>query len=564
MIIENHDIIGGYVDCAAAVSNTLEKNPPKVLLTGTGAGNGPVITIKNTDHVSMYHFEITGGVGDLGSGVKITDAWVKLEDFIIYDNATTTNGGGINIIESFNPVHDAELFLNNTKIYNNLSLLDGGGIYCSKADIYADKDSGISVNRTIQADSNGGGLYLEYCKLRFFGGTNKAVDSIDIESYKGISNNSTTGHGGGIYALSSEVYLMGGHYNMGEFNNLGFEGTPLNLNHNTADSDLNNDGNGGGVYVKGQLLGPASLEVHRGKVQFNSAYNGGAFYVGENTSFIMSKSRLTLPQEQVPHDHVDPCWSQKCNVLSHNSAKRLGGALYIEGGSNSIIGQTYITDNRANFGTVISLDSTDSNNDIHLYQNFIYHNGRDGMGDFLDRNVFEIYNNSPSPLSGFSSLNIELNTIVDNHTTSSVFKLKGANNHLKVLSSILDDHTTPQIGDLTGSTSSALFDCIIVNETASIGVSFATLTRIEVSDPGFEIRNYDYHIKPDSNAIDFCDDSLSGRTQLLTTDIDGQSRPVDDTHVTEFYGSWDLGADEGYQWPIDQRDTIFIDSFDWD
>lgn len=553
---KSHTLFGGFSDCTNAANNTLLMNPLLINLMGTGSGT--VITVNDTNAVFLDKFEISGGNGVLGGGISFNNALLQLKDSIVHSNTATQFGGGVYAIHNANSINSTELKMVNSKILDNSSGMGGGGIYCKAGEILIDETSGVFRNQATAIDADGGGLYLEHCDLLSFAGTNKTLNLENIQIHKGISHNSASRHGGGIYATSTTIQLMGSRYESGPFVNNGIAEDPVSLNYNIADSDHNNTGNGGGVYIKGIFLSAASLEIHRGKVNNNSAYTGGAIYIGENTIFKMRRNRIPIV------DEINLCWSDDCSVMSNNSAKYLGGAIFIEGGSDTTIGQTHITDNRANFGTVIALNSTDSSNAINMYQNFIYHNGRDGTDGFLDRSVFDIYNNSSSSLSNYSNISIKLNTITDNHATSSVFNMIGQNNNLTVLSSILHDPTTPLIGDLNGDFSTAIFDCIIANEMTSINVGFATLTRIEISDPGFEIRNYDYHIKPGATTVDYCDNSLTGTDQTLTSDIDDEPRAVDHPNASEFYGSWDLGADESLRSISEPRDVIFIDSFDWD
>ena len=554
-INKSHTFFGGYADCFTANANILVENPPKVNLKGTG--NGAVIAINDTNAVFISKFEISGGNSAIGGGITFTNTLLQLIDSIVHHNTSTTFGGGIYSIHHETSSNATQLSLFNTLVIDNTATDGGGGIYCKSGRILADINSGVSANQATSTNADGGGLYLESCDMDFSGGTIKTFNTMDLTSYKGISNNSASRHGGGIYAISSLLKLFGSSEDIDPQSMSSFIGSPVSITRNTADSNRNDIGNGGGVYVIGQIFFTTVLEVRLGKVQFNSANKGGAFYLGENTVFKM------LRDDPLNNDFT-VCWSNRCSVLTNNSAENLGGAIFSENGSNIEIGQSYITDNRATFGTFLAIDSTDSETDVNLFHNFIYHNGRDGLGGFSDQSVFNISNNSSSTLFNFTDVTIKLNTIVDNHVTNSVFSLLGTNNNLKVYSSILHDPSSPMIGNLTGTGSTALFDCVNTNETTSISSGYAVLTRENIDDPGFNIRNYDYHLALGSQMVDFCDDALTGADFTLTKDIDNEVTPVDLPGSQAVHGNWDLGADESYVGPNDPPgDIIYIDSFDW-
>ncbi len=543
---------GGYYNCAEAMSNNLDPTDPLVYLQGTG--NGSVVTINGSGSAVIKRFEITGGLGTSGGGIDSDNSKVRIESSFIHSNRSNSYGGGIYAIDSSG--NDSELLLKDTLVVGNQALLGGGGIFCQNGQLLVDEFSGVSANSNSHSNADGGGLSLNSCDLDFYGGTKQTPNPVALYTYRGIQQNTTPRHGGGVYAINSSVKLLGSRYNGGIGNIYGRIDTPVNITANVADADQDNVGDGGGLYLKGSFLFPVSAEVHRGKINANTAHRGGAFYLGENTQLTLTRKRT-----QGQNQGEDPCWSTACSVISHNQASFKGGALYVEHGANVLINHSYINDNRADYGTVLYVDSTGSSNDIKFHQNLMVHNGRAGNGEFEDRYVIDLYNNSDT-ISG-NNLSVELmhNTLVDNHATQAVFSLNGVNNYLGVFSSILHDPSSPRMGDLFGAFSSAEFDCVNVNETASIDTGYSVLTRANADDPGFVVRNYDYHLKPRSATVDFCDNSRIGSISE-TNDLDDHTRAVDDTDYQNLYGAWDLGSDE-HAGVAQDNDVIFIDRFDW-
>ncbi len=543
---------GGYYNCGEAMSNNLDPNDPLVYLQGTGSGS--VVTINGSGSTTIKRFEITGGVGASGGGIDSNNSKIRIESSFIHSNRSNSLGGGIYAIDSSG--NDSELLLKDTMVVGNQALLGGGGIFCQNGQLLVDEFSGVSANSNTHSNADGGGLSLSSCDLTFYGGTQATPNPVALYTYRGVAQNSTPRHGGGIYAINSSIELLGSRYDGGVGNLYGRTEDPVNISNNTADSDQDDVGDGGGIYLKGGFLSPVSAEVHRGQIDGNRAHRGGGFYMGENSSLVMVRKRSAgLNQGE------DPCWSTECSVITDNRASFKGGALFVEHGASVLINQTHITDNRADYGTILYVDSTGSSNNIKFHQNLMVHNGRDGHGDYEDRYVIDLYNNSDT-ISG-NNLSVELmhNTLVDNHATQAVFALNGVNNYLGVFSSILHDPSSPRIGDLFGAFSSAEFDCVNVNETASIDTGYSVLTRANADDPGFVVRNYDYHLKPRSATVDFCDNSRIGSISQ-TNDLDDHTRAVDDTGYQNLYGAWDLGSDE-YAGVAQDDDVIFIDRFDW-
>ena len=552
-------LTGGYETCGDAISGIIYIDSPMVFLMGTGNGNVITTNTGNGTGVDFYRFEISNGLGNFGGAVSSTNTGLRLINSFVHSSNTNSFGGGIYSYNDNLDTQNYQLELRNTVVVANQALLGGGGgIYAENTNVLMDEDSGVSINWVNHANGNGGGIYLKNSRMDFYGGTNEEPNPVDIRTYRGISQNNAPQHGGGIYALNSYINLLGSYYQGGQNNVFGNHFTPLNINNNTADSDHDNVGDGGGVYITGGFLAPASLRLHRAKVVNNSAWRGGAFYVGYNTTFKMQRTR-----DQGLVQGENDCWSEECSVLKGNTSNFKGGALFVEDGATALISQTHITDNRSDYGTVLYVDSTDSVNTINLDQNLIVHNGRDGTGGFEDRYVIDMYNNSEVISGNDLAVNLMFNTVSDNHATQAVFAMNGVLNYLGVFSSIIHDPTSTKLGDLFGAFSSAEFDCVNANETTSIGVAYATLTRISADNPGFIVRNYDYHLKPTSAMKDYCDNSRTDGIVSITNDIDDDTRAVNDTGIPDFYGAWDLGADENTNSHTDITDVIFIDSFDW-
>ncbi len=542
---------GGYQSCADAENGQLYINSPRVYLTGNN--NGPTIKLTNQASGDFYFFEVTGGNGNQGGGAEALNSKVRFLNSFIHSNQAIYGGGIYTEQDNVpSPQSGTTFELRNTIVAGNQSTFGGGGIYCVRGNGLIDDNSGVSANQVTDSQGDGGGLFLSFCDTDIYAGTNAALFPSDEYTYAGIRQNSAPRNGGGAFIVSSAVNFKGGHYNLGQSGSWGNNATPMLFDSNQADSDQNLNGSGGGIYATGQFFSPSIINVENSHMINNSAYEGGAFYLGSHSTLNVSNHATTVSGQ-------DPCWSEECSVIEKNHAKNRGGAVFMENGNNSFsMTQSYVKENRSDYGSVISVDGTAAQSDIYLAQNMIYHNGRDGTGGFMDKSSFSFYNNSQVISQIPTNIRMVHNTIADNHNTQAVIVTNGVQIFLDVLSSILNDESTPLIADFFSISSAYNFDCVNTNNSTSLDSQYTTRTRMDSSFPGFVVRNYDYTLKRNSNTEDFCDDSLLNQNDT-TSDVQNDTRAIDNAGFMDLYGPWDLGADELNV----ESDAIFIDAFDW-
>ncbi|VAW39406.1 hypothetical protein MNBD_GAMMA01-1061, partial [hydrothermal vent metagenome] len=138
-------------------------------------------------------------------------------------------------------------------------------------------------------------------------------------------------------------------------------------------------------------------------------------------------------------------------------------------------------------------------------------------------------------------------TFADNLIQNSATFGITSNSELRLYSSIVHD---PQGVVLDINPGTTIIDCIMAHETSSF-----TGTNVFLNDPDFIDRNNrDYHLSPNSLAIDVCDNSQSS---IQYKDIDFQSRGMDNINIVDINGSFDIGADE-----TSGNDVIFEDGFE--
>lgn len=206
--------------------------------TATGSGGG--IWVDDPSDTSINTCTISGNTAKNGGGVLVSALAavphaVTISNSVINGNhalGTGSSGGGIRN-------HEGDLRVDNTTISNNDT--DGnGGAYAVSSGNDTISNTTISNNHAQGVDSNGGGIYYQ--------ASIGATPSMTISNTT-IFGNDATGSGGGIFNASGVVRP--------NLNN-------VTIARNTADSDQNNVGDGGGV------AGGTSLEINNTLIADNS------------------------------------------------------------------------------------------------------------------------------------------------------------------------------------------------------------------------------------------------------------------------------------------------------
>ena len=471
------------------------------------------------------HFQIDSNA--LGGAVSLTGGMIFMyfTDMLI-QNSSGLGGGGIMI----NPPGGGSnnfVVLENTLISHNTAAV-GGGVYCYNSVLYVADNSGVVDNHTT-ADSatdwgQGGGLYLKGCLASFFGGPGLS----EPEHLVGISNNSATGSGGGIYADNSIIRTQDGP---AEYD------SSLSIDHNTANTDLNAIGDGGGVYLLNSGIDIYRLFIHDNKVVNG---HGGGLYLDD--SIIGSETDSPSYNSCYANGHTE------CNLFADNSAiasldsplpgfSSYGGAIYMFESGMSAEGDSLrarFINNSADYGSALLL--ADSTLDVQ---------GSYFINNVAQEDVFAVF--------GGSVLNLNFSTVANNFSNH-VFRVATAST-VNLFGSIIYEAFAFNIPILTGD-GTFDFGCSIFHENDSIGFVSAIGGSTVSQNPGFiSEETGNYHLRYDSIAIDRCSD---GGLTNLAKDIDLDIRGLDFPGVNNgFQGNYDAGADE-----VKVNDLIFADGFE--
>ena len=507
---------GDFRTCSNANNNIYNNADETTTIEGTF---GAVIIIEGPDEpasilpeITLLDFEVRNGTANLiqdGGGIYIKSnviADINIWGMDIHDN-TGHKGGGISMQGA------GEISLSGTHIHDNTAQY-GGGMFCNfGAAIIRSYDTSISSNTAFQTsstDGQGGGIYA----------SNGCVFSLATRpNGNGIALNKAEGQGGGVFARSgAKIYFN--RTTWCDQGGINCQGTAMNLVFNESDSDHSGNENGGGAFITDANT---LLRILDGNIQANkSGGHGGAISI-ENGAYLSS-------------DISRNCWdSDHCLYFAYNFAGELsfgaGGAIF-NSGSRAEINNVTFENNRADFGTVIYGSGLNS---LTTINGSIFNNNGDGGGNsgangFSDNYVLRVVSDAVLHLWG--------STIADNNATLSVLGISASSTASSTIySSIIDDTDS---GNVFSSSSGYLTDCILAHETDS----FLSVGTSSVAEPSFVDRaNRDYHILPTSLAVDACNNTNHASDML---DIDLQPRGYDDPNASNFFGAFDIGADETY------------------
>lgn len=503
---------GGYDNCADAQADLVGDSLSR--WTGLNANNRTVVVI------------------DANLIIPVT---VIMENFAIYDgnNTTFTGAGGINVSGN------SHLILRNSTVYDNLGN-EGGGLHVHGADAQISLEN--STIRNNQATGFGGGIVC----------TDQAKLNLDAGS--AIHNNTATFNGGGVFAHQNcQITNLSGGYD----SNL----NPRGVFGNEASQ-------GGGFYlqggadltIQGDAQQAARITTNRAN-HLNEPGGGGLFATGPGTTITATNTViesnfahlhggglvLTDAASLIMHQHPAGClYSQdnRCSSLFANYNNTLNGegaAGYLDESAIALISQSLIGNNQSQLVAAFVI-----NNGAYLRLEGNLISGNTGLTQSFSDTLFKLSGDNNQG----SKLDFLYNTVVDN-APNSLFTLDGllSSQTLNVFNSIIWDQGN--IHSNNGAANLVQTDCSVVHENQSL---VGNLGALLTNDPLFVNSNNDnYRLSQQSDAIDFCDESL-----LLSQykDLDSHTRGVDVDTVNNAFGTYDAGAYEYI------GEVIFANGFD--
>jgi len=528
LVIENQSVSirGGYADCTAAENNQYDFSN-FVEIDGSAVAE-PVIQIIGTDFEQQIRLEnliLKGGTSvfpKFGGGLSVFEASVDLQLLRVWLKQNSGSAGVGMYVKSTDGNLTTRVTARGVIINENHASGIGGGLYC-----YGEVDmvfSGMSV--IVNNDANvAGGMFLRNgCKVSMY--SEMFEDSISL--FAGIYFNQSLSYAGGVYLLfNAELYLFGQRM-CSESGCLGSNQIPIQVQGNVAGVSSRPNVNGGGIY-----MGSSSdvyLYANGLHMSENSARgHGGGVYMESNAEVVIERQK-------------GACWKpDRCNLIINNTSGTevgLGGAFYVDDGAELSIESTYFEENRADFGTAIN--ATGENAVVTIQGSVFDDNGNDGNDDFSDFSVIRA--------SLGASIEVSHSTFVDNNFQNQLFDIGVAeDSSLSLLNSIAYE---PDSGNLfSPAKGTVVVDCLLAHEDSSYDGD-----NVLVADPEFVDRLAgDYHLKPQSSAIDLC----SEVPLLSPIDIDDELRGWDDNQSANGFGFYDAGADESYL-----SDVIYENNFE--
>ena len=324
-----------YNNIEYVLADTQFSNGDKILLQGGKTFNEYNLTIGNTQNLI-----IEGGQAICGSTSTAP---------------TTINAGGSGFV--FEATGSTATLKNLILTGGNNTPLDGGGLRAVNSSTVTLVNTQLSANRA----QNGAGIF---------------VDGNSTVNFNGhIINNQATIDGGGLYIASGTVSI---HDTLIEANTSGENGGAIYAEDNaTVDfegvvfgSELGGNqattGDGGALYLDNSTMTAKNTTF----INNQAARDGGAIYAYnssleisasfETGTLIPTKEKLSqdLEGSLIQASGCDP-FLKECSAFVGNVADSdsntygMGGAIYLDGGSNMTMMQTYLHDNSARNGGAI-------------------------------------------------------------------------------------------------------------------------------------------------------------------------------------------------------------------
>ena len=505
-------ITGGYDSCSDAKNNELGSLKSK----WNGQNNGTTVQINGnqpfTSLVAINNFEILNGENIVfagAGGISIKgDSSVLLTNVDVYNNEGN-EGGGIRVTGS-----DARLTITATRIFENQATGFGAGVYCESGAVF--NMLGDTAIHNNVATINGGGIFGNNdCQLDVRSGDTES----NINTNLGIYANTAVSGGG--------VYLQGGADMLLTGNDEHPAGVVFNL------STAEDGAGGGGIYMTGQ---GTTLNATNAKIESNVANTFGGGFVVENFAELKMQRNSTN------------CWNNdQCSSLSQNfivTETGEGAAGYISTSAVADIGQSFLSGNQANFGTLFTVALGGS---LRLESNLMVNNGP--INNQVAEDLFSVF--------GVNQLGAQIeliyNTITANNAES-IFYLDSSFTevHINIFNSIIW-----QPGDMyviEGLDPISQVSCSVVKEPESL---VGNIGLVSTQNPRFKNTALnDFHLLGDSSAVDLCDETLFNSQY---DDLNAQVRGVDTINVVDNFGPYDAGA---YEYLGQNNDIIFHSDFD--
>ena len=493
LLIDGHSLLlwGGFADCSATAptARTSVTGPAGVLRVHGDTATPVEVTVRGMDFTAQNR-----RVLDLDSvatlrldDTSVIGGWAGPQDDAQF-------GGGVRVQGA-----DATLILGgNARVSGNRAIAGGGG-YCRGGHVYLEHGSSIDSNLS---EGQGGGVYLDGCTFTDASGGAARPGG----GYFGITDNTATGNGGGVYAANGAMLEI-----------LGTDDLTL-IAGNTAN-------NGAGLYLAGA---GSAAELVNTAIEGNQASGvGGGLYVRDRASLEMGRYSVDCPGEIF------------CSRLRENRATR-GSAVAADGVAQVKVLQTDIRHNPVSGSAGGAAIDARGENDATTPP----------TPTLVLLESVVLFDHAPAPASYAEAGALVRAAYVSTLSNGSAIAL-GEGGHAHLFSSVVQDavFVMPPSGNAT-----RFVDCVTAKEIASIPPEFDGIEALD--DPAALYKSPstgDLRQRPRARSIDRCDTFFYAPT---TRDIFGFLRGLDVPSVqwSPSFGPIDQGAMEA-PW-------LFADDFD--
>ncbi len=501
----------------------------------TAASNGVYSNEK-----SRINGDQLGPVIKVNSPNDDSDQYVYLKGLVLTGgvNQGFHAGGGVSVYDLSD--NFIQVTIEDSLISNNTGNR-GGGLSISGTSVRANLFNTIILNNRVLGAAGGsalgGGVYCN--KGEFILNRNSGISG--NTAYSQIQN---AGMGGGLYATGGcEVKLNSG--TVGGV--LDFRG----VSYNVASS------HGGGVYLRNGAKATADSQVYGAPININNNIadsnstgfgDGGGIYVeGDDASFHAMGLKLNDNEAENGGGakatdgallflyNNGACWNnQQCNEISGNDTHAntgKGGAIYLDQGFADL-GYARATGNKSVAGSVVYAHN---GSNFAMKRTIANDNGDDSL--WATESTYH-----------FVSSNFTMTHVTSANNQAQAATIRQTNGAHHISNSVFQEPLTNQFGNLINASGSK--DCLLVDNNYGIGNQ---VSNVLIGDA---LLSETHHLTDGSDAIDRCFD-IHGVPSNQQLDIDGEMAPHDHPDYGNGGALIDMGADEWLP-----SDVIFKNTFE--
>ena len=532
----------GHVDPPVCDGVCPPTTAPNVAVRGNddegGHASASIFKISGNSHITLRYLDLYGAnIASDGGAIDFEGSGSLTLDTTAIRANSAANGGGVQFTGTGDGDPSTLSVLAYAQVINNQASADGGGIRVAGNAVLDVVQPQTLVQFNRAPNGRGGGIEVVGPADANIGSTGAIVGNARI----GVVDHNSAAWGGGIAVVATDT---------GTEPNLRLFATdaaiPVGVTNNTATHT------GGGVYLKPKnLYWKANLYARDYRIAYNIAAEGAAIYADVDTAIAQSDtgSLVALGPVGIAGDDVPaglgavPCTqSTGCNAIDDNETTdpTQGSIILIQDSGYFEANRFSMRGNRADH--LVRIVGDDVRTEIYnglIADNDVRHELLHYSGD----NDF-----------------IVIDSCTFAHDLIGTTHVIHAESGLRLSATIIDEPGTLAL-DYSGNGSDLATDYVLSNDITTLR---ADGTGVTLGEPAFVDADFgDYRLQQSSLGVDFAP-TQNGTYIGNSSDRDGRPRNIDLPGIGNGYGKQDIGAYELQNLfrECGTTDSMFCDGFE--